>query len=182
MDIFTAKKLLVVSDSHGKSENIGRAVSLNTDLDMIIHLGDGASDLTLSLPPNYDKPILTVEGNCDYIGFYPIDRRYLPRVLRIVSINGKRVYLCHGHNQHVKGGLGALALAAYSAGADIALFGHTHKKHIEYIPKGTSLGQVTTERPLLLFNPGSISMGHPPSFGLLSFSGDDVLPSHGEIK
>ena len=69
---------------------------------------------------------------------------------------------------------GALLAAARRAGADIALFGHTHIPHEEYDP----------ESGIYLFNPGSI--GEPragrPSYGILSLSGKNVLFSLGETE
>lgn len=37
-------KVLIFSDSHGKAENMLRAVSLHPDAEYIVHLGDGSGD------------------------------------------------------------------------------------------------------------------------------------------
>ena len=70
--------------------------------------------------------------------------------------------------------LEALLAAARRAGADIALFGHTHLVHEEYDP----------ESGIYLFNPGSI--GEPregkPSYGILSLAGENVLFSTGNVE
>jgi putative phosphoesterase len=182
MDSYCAKKVLVVSDSHGHGEHIKKALEMHPDADILIHLGDGASDLTLSLPTDYEKPIICAEGNCDYLGFYPIDRRFMPRISHLVEISGKRVFICHGHHYDVKSGVDKLALSAYNLGADIVLFGHTHLPYSEYITEGSRICDTITERPLLLFNPGTISKGYPHTFGILSFSGESVLASHGKVK
>ena len=64
--------------------------------------------------------------------------------------------------------------AAKEAGADVLLFGHTHRPHEEYL----------SEEGLYLCNPGSIGR---PSSGDPSFSILDILPngsvclSHGNI-
>lgn len=177
-----AKKILVFSDSHEETKYMNEALGLNSDADMIVHLGDGASDLTKSLPGNYEKPLVLIEGNGEYYGWLRVDRRYLPKRTEMIEFEGKRIFMTHGHLYDVKFGLDRIAARAYADGADIVLFGHTHIPTCKYLPAGTELELVgKTERPLLLFNPGSIGKGFKHTFGLLTFSGGDILPSHGEI-
>lgn len=177
-----AKKILVFSDSHEEAKYMNKALELNTDADMIVHLGDGASDLTRRLPENYEKPLVLIEGNGEYYGWIRVDRRYLPKRTEMIEFEGKKIFMTHGHLYDVKFGLEKIAARAYADGADIVLFGHTHIPISQYLPEGTELEYVgKTERPLLLFNPGSIGMGFKHTFGLLSFAGGEVLPSHGEI-
>ena len=82
----------------------------------------------------------------------------------------------------VKGTLSALAAAARERGADIALFGHTHLRLERYLPP-----ERDGERPLWLFNPGSISRPREgrPSYGIIDILRDDerldVLLSHAEL-
>ncbi|MBQ4140097.1 MAG: metallophosphoesterase family protein [Clostridia bacterium] len=176
------RKILIFSDSHGETKYLSRAMSMNPDADMIVHLGDGASDLTRPLPENYEKPLVLIEGNGEYYGWLGVDRRYRPKRTETIEFEGKRIFMTHGHLYDVKYGLERIAARAYADGADIVLFGHTHVPISEYIPEGTELEFVgKTERPLILFNPGSIGMGIKHSFGILSFSNGGVLPSHGVI-
>ena len=53
-------KILVFSDSHGKYDNMQKAVNLHPDAKYILHLGDGISDLEHI---NTDKKIHKVNGN-----------------------------------------------------------------------------------------------------------------------
>jgi len=177
-----AKRILVLSDSHGNSKNVKRILELCHDADMIVHLGDGAADLSKLLPDNYEKPLVLIEGNGEYYGWVGADRRYRPKRTEIVAFEGKKIFMTHGHLYDVKYGLERIAARAYADGADIVLFGHTHNPISKYLPKGTELEFVgKTERPLLLFNPGTAGMGFDHTFGLLTFSGGEVLPSHGKI-
>lgn len=177
-----AKSILVLSDSHGNSKNVKRILELCHDTDMIVHLGDGAADLSKLLPDNYEKPLVLIEGNGEYYGWVGADRRYRPKRTETVEFEGKRVFMTHGHLYDVKYGLERIAARAYADGADIVLFGHTHNPISKYLPEGTELEFVgKTERPLLLFNPGTAGVGSEHTFGLLTFSGGEVLPSHGKI-
>jgi predicted phosphodiesterase len=149
---------------------------------MVVHLGDGASDFTKTLPDNYEKPFVAIEGNGEYYGFVGADRRYRPKRTETVEFEGKKIFMTHGHLYDVKYGLSRLIAAGYEKGADIILFGHTHGPISKYIPAGTTLDYIgETDRPLLVFNPGSIGMGPDYSFGVLGFSGGEVLASHGKF-
>ncbi len=111
-------KLLVFSDTHGCHETMLAAVRAEQP-DMVIHLGDGVPDanaLARALP---QIPVVSLKGNCDG----PTNR---PEVL-IQSYAGVALFMTHGHRYGVKDGLLRLSLAAREAGAQIALFGHTHQ-------------------------------------------------------
>ena len=87
-----------------------------------------------------------VRGNCDAPGS--------PEVLRL-TLGGTRILMVHGHRQGVKEDLERLYLSALEAGAELALFGLTHRAYQE------RHGSVE------LLNPGSIGRGYPPSYALL---------------
>lgn len=175
------KKILVLSDSHERTEYMKKALEMNRDADLIVHLGDGASDLSRNLPDGCENYVF-IEGNGEYYGSFSIDRRYRPQRKAMIEFEGKRIFMTHGHNYEVKLGLEKLIAHAYEEGADVILFGHTHVPLIKYIPEGTELDYVgKTDRPLLVFNPGSIGLALKYTFGLLSFRGGEILPSHGTI-
>lgn len=152
-------QFLVFSDSHGNASMMSRVIRRNPDIKNVIFLGDGIRDLeTLArLHPTHN--FRAVRGNCDALTLdYPTEDTF--------TLYGKTVFLCHGHTLGVKGGLGAAVSRAKEAGADILLFGHTHRPLEEY----------RSEEELYLCNPGSI--GHPSS-GEPSFAILDILPSGG---
>lgn len=177
------RKILVFSDSHEKAEYMNRAIEMNSDADLTVHLGDGASDLSRSLPDNCGDRYVFIEGNGEYYGWVGVDRRYRPQKTAMIEFEGKKIFMTHGHLYDVKFGYDKIISRAYADGADIILFGHTHVPVCQYIPEGTDLGFLgKTDRRLLLFNPGSIGQAFEYSFGLLTFKDGEVLPSHGTIK
>lgn len=111
-------KILVLSDSHREEESLLRAVRRERP-DAVIHLGDHASD-ALVIEREYPYlPVCRVKGNCDR---YDTDVREEV----VLTWEGVKILATHGHRYHVKSGLLSLYYAAVQAGAQVALFGHTH--------------------------------------------------------
>ncbi len=142
-------KALVMADTHGHKARIALAVKRFGDVDMILHLGDYSRDADV-IRGITKKPVYAVRGNCD------ISSDAEPELL--LTFEGVRVLMTHGHRQNVKSSLLNLSLFALEREANVALFGHTH------IPTEQFYENV------LLFNPGSL--GEPrnlrPSVGLLT--------------
>jgi hypothetical protein len=59
-------------------------------------------------------------------------------------LEGKRFFMTHGHFFGVKTGKSRIINTAVSRGADVLLFGHTHRAHY------------STRENLIIVNPGSI--------------------------
>lgn len=164
--------LLVLSDSHGRADRVRAAMALNPDAAAVFFLGDGLRDL----PEAERCPILRVKGNCDVFTLF--DTEPAPEE-RLEFFGGKRLLAMHGHTRSVKSGIMGAATAGLEANADIVLFGHTHNP-LEYrIPEGEKMFGRELERPLYLFNPGSIGAGE---FGLITLQGGEVLLSHGRLE
>ena len=169
--------ILVMSDSHSGLRFMRRCVETIRPTD-VVHLGDLFDDGKAVEEENPHIRFHLVPGNCDYFS----RQTGQPQVLRY-AVGGVRLFMTHGHLYDVKFGYEKIISRAYADGADIILFGHTHVPLCQYVPVGTDLGFLgKTDRPLLLFNPGSIGQGLEHSFGLLTFNNGDVLPSHGKIK
>jgi putative phosphoesterase len=138
--------------------------------DICFFLGDGERDV-IRLQENFpDLPVYSVRGNCDF-------RTDLNKLL-ICNVEGVIIFATHGHLSNVKyeDDLRTLTYQAKEAGADIALFGHTHVPTLEYIEGGSVRG---ADRELVLFNPGSLA-DFEGSFGNLSLSDNAFLLSHGK--
>lgn len=112
----------VVADSHGTLYRLDRTLSLMGELDMIIHLGDYYKDI-IKVNEKYKKDIIYIRGNNDYNQEVPLDK--------VIDVEGKRIFLTHGHNYSVYYDLFKLQLKAQEENADIALYGHTHRQSRE---------------------------------------------------
>lgn len=104
--------------------------------DQVIHLGDLQSDAE-ELTYVYPKlPICMVPGNCDGWTMDPLKKQ--------ITLAGKRILLSHGHLWGVKKGYEAAVADARAVGADILLFGHTHRALCQQLEDG-----------LWMMNPGA---------------------------
>lgn len=115
-------KILVLSDSHRAIGAMYDAAMLEQP-DAIFHLGDhvrDAEELSYALD-NMD--FYQVRGNCDF-------GAQAPETI-FTELAGVRVFLTHGHLYGVKSGLGNLKCEAKRLGAQVALFGHTHRAFCE---------------------------------------------------
>ncbi len=146
-------KILVVSDTHRRDENLRMVIDQQKPLDMLIHLGDlEGSEMFIPDWVNPECRMEMVQGNNDF--FSALDKE------REIIIGRHRVLITHGHYYGVSIGPEGLADEARSRDCDVAMFGHTHKPYLNVI------GGVT------LLNPGSISYprqeGRRPSYMLVS--------------
>ena len=128
-------KLLIFSDSHNETEAMLDAVRRENP-ELIVHLGDHIHDTPAIRARFPDIPLRTVRGNCDF-GADGGD-------MELLKICGRMILLTHGHLYGVKNGLDKITRKGASAGADLVLFGHTHRAYI---------GQ---SGRLRLFNPGAV--------------------------
>ena len=104
--------------------------------DQVIHLGDLQSDAE-ELTYVYPKlPICMVPGNCDGWTMDPLKKQ--------ITLAGKRILLSHGHLWGVKKGYEVAVADARAVGADILLFGHTHRALCQQLEDG-----------LWMMNPGA---------------------------
>lgn len=117
MQMVIEMKILVLSDSHGVMEYMQWAV-FQENPDMVIHLGDHIQDAERLSEKYWNIPVLRVPGNCDRCYDVP------EKIVR--DIGGVRIYMTHGHRHRVKLSYQNLEYAAREAGAQVALFGHTH--------------------------------------------------------
>ena len=96
-------KALVISDSHGAVGNFLDVLEKHKDIKTIFFLGDGADDVEELVYLLKDRNVIAVRGNCDFSSNAPYSI--------VKDFNSKRIYLTHGHMEHVKYGLGELHMA-----------------------------------------------------------------------
>lgn len=165
------KKILILSDSHGRSENIRLAI-VKEKPDMLIHLGDIEDD-----PERVRKwlglavPAVFVQGNCDRYGGYDLQKS------AVFELNGHKFFCAHGHMQGVNYGLQNLMYTAMENGCDIAMYGHTHVPYDEEFPGPETADSETgkKEKSIRILNPGSISLprgGNRRTYMIMTFDSD----------
>jgi putative phosphoesterase len=140
----SGSSILVISDSHGNIAALTTVLKWahDADLEAAVFLGDGYEDLGLaSARAGFDHSWHAVRGNGDY-------QFSLPDSM-MLEISARTLFLSHGNRHNVREGCKTIAAAARNAGAEAALFGHTH---IPYC---------ATVNGIFLLNPGSI--GRPRS-------------------
>ena len=161
-------KYLVVSDIHGSLPRLQQVLSFYREqqYDMLLILGDilnygprngvpeglDAPGIVAALNPLADR-IVAVRGNCDA----EVDQMLLKFPLMgdyaIVVIEGKRIFLTHGHN---------FGPDIESPGYDVYFCGHTH------------LWQLEREGEKIVCNTGSITFpkgGNVPTFATIDEDG-----------
>ncbi len=146
-----AKKILIVSDTHGKNENYFKVLELEAPLDMVIHCGD-IEGSEYALTAAADCPVEMVAGNNDFFSTLSYERE--------LRMGGKRIWLTHGNTHYVSTGYDVLRMEARQKNVDVVLFGHTHRPFME----------ITST--VSLINPGSLSYprqeGKRPSYVILN--------------
>lgn len=146
-------RILIISDTHKKHENLKRVLESVSPVDLLIHLGDaeGYEDIIGEMA---GCPIEIVAGNNDFFSRLPREKE--------LQIGKYRVLITHGHYYYVTSGIADIMSEAEARGVDIVMFGHTHVPLIEY-----------GERVIAL-NPGSLSYprqeGRHPSYILMDIN------------
>lgn len=155
--------IAVLSDSHGVKANFMKVKEAIKDVDVVLHLGDGATDIN-SLVGDFKGEIYQVKGNCDFSNKFPKER--------VVELNGKKIFMTHGDFYNVKIEYNTIFYKGQEVGADIILFGHSHLALVEHI------------NDKILMNPGSIYCGYGNSgetIGILTIE-DNKSPEARIIK
>lgn len=131
-------KILIVSDTHRRDENLKKILSENESFDMLIHLGDSeGSEEKIARWAGEGCRLCMVLGNNDF--FSGLDREME------IKIGKYQALLTHGHYYNVNMGVERLRQEAAERGMNIAMYGHTHRPFYE-VHKG-----------VIVLNPGSLS-------------------------
>lgn len=156
-------KILIVSDTHRKHENLITVLGRVQPVDLMIHLGDaeGCEDYIAELA---GCPLEIVAGNNDFFSALPREKE--------ITLGNYRVLLTHGHYYYVNSGIADIMSEAAARSFDIVMFGHTHRPLIEY------------GKEVIALNPGSLSYprqeGKRPSYIMMEL--DKKGNAHFEIE
>lgn len=172
------KNLLVLSDTHGRRYAIDEVMDrLTFRPSAVLFLGDGLRDLSVLDAPRYEGiDLYAVAGNCDSFGVLTED---VPSE-RMVDVDGCRILMMHGHTRSVGSGQTRAIYRAAELGADVLLFGHTHRPCSYTV----SADKMPSGKMLTVGNPGSLGEprdGGEPSFGVLTVRDGVPLFSHGSL-
>ncbi len=130
-------KFLVFSDSHNSTNGMDHAIEKHKEIRHIIHCGDVAADIEyLHHVYGATHSICGVCGNNDFSATDPF--------YRIFTCDEVKIYLTHGHKEHVKHSILQLKDALKKNGCVLGIFGHTHEQYLQ------------NEDGIVLLNPGSI--------------------------
>lgn len=159
-------KLLVFSDSHGRWERMKRIID-RLDADAVLFLGDGMRDLDRVISGyNGSAMFIAVKGNCDGYDGTPEER--------LLTLDGVRILMLHGHSRGVKHGREVLEAYGRINDAALILYGHTHQAEIRYVSEYDS--------PYYVFNPGSIGAHRydGASYGYIEIIDGKIVPNIAE--
>lgn len=134
----SVKQILVVSDSHGSADVLKSLCCRYPQITTVLHAGDGSSDVEALMRDNPLLSVFAVRGNCDYDGDFLPDEE-------LFTVDGVKIFLTHGHRFGVKYDYGTIMWEAKNRGADIVVFGHTHRSECEQ------------RDGIWMLNPGSLS-------------------------
>lgn len=134
-------RILIVSDTHGSLRNFDEIIEREKKIDMLLHLGDieGDDDYMEAV---MDCPVHVVAGNNDFFSGLPGELE--------IEVGKYKVFMTHGHGYYVSAGTKRLKQAARARGADIVMYGHTHRPEIDL------------EDDVITINPGSLSYPRQP--------------------
>lgn len=137
-------KVLIVSDSHGSTEEL-KKIQARHSVEHMIHCGDSELDMDASELEGF----LKVAGNCD------VDTRFPQE--QVSSVEDLRFFIAHGHRHQVKSNPMTIAYRAEEEGAQVICFGHTHIAGAEKVgnqllinPGSTLLPRVRSEKTYTL--------------------------------
>lgn len=151
-------RVLIVSDTHGRHGGLDRALQEAGDIDVLIHLGDVEGGETyIDAVVDCEKHI--IRGNNDFFSDLPREEEFL--------ISGHKVFITHGHAYYVSLDPEYIREEGKARGAEIVMFGHTHRPYFE------------DENGIIVLNPGSLSFprqeGRKGSYMILETDADGAM-------
>lgn len=151
-------RIVVISDSHGRSDLAERIVEEQPTARHIFFLGDLTADAENLMYLYPQKELHAVSGNCDIFSPYPCEA--------IAEVAGHRIFYAHGHTLGVKYGTERLLRAAAENECDIVLYGHTH------------ISKTVYENGIYLVNPGSCARPREGarSYAVIDIENNGIMP------
>ena len=115
-------RVLIVSDTHGRHGGLDRALQEAGNIDMLIHLGDVEGGETyIDAVADCEKHI--IRGNNDFFSELPREEEFY--------IGSHKVFITHGHAYYVSLDPEYIREEGKARGAEIVMFGHTHRPFLK---------------------------------------------------
>ncbi len=156
-------KILIVSDTHRQTQSYFDALNAEKPVDMVIHCGDLEGDEEI-FRLRTECPVVMVSGNNDFFGFCPKDQMF--------TLGRYKIFVTHGHFYGVSLDTQRIREEARERGANIVMFGHTHRPLIDL------------SGDVIALNPGSLAYprqeGNRPSYMVMEI--DDKGEATFEIR
>ncbi len=151
-------RIVVISDSHKRSDIIEKILYAQPDATDVFFLGDCVGDIEDLQYIFTNKRFHIVSGNCDFYSTFPS--------CAVTTVGGVKILYTHGHTLSVKYGEKMLKETAKYNGCKIALYGHTHISKILY------------EDDIYIVNPGSCSKGRDfhESYAVIDIEENGIMP------
>ena len=128
------QRILVVSDSHGRDENVQAAVDAAGRINAMIHLGDVGPNYQMVAQMARGVSAYIVRGNCDSTSEL-MDRN-------IISVAGHNIYATHGHRQQVNYDLEHISIAGLTMDVDFFIVGEVKGTEAVYLLNAAYTGQL----------------------------------------
>ena len=124
------REFYVISDTHGLAdEQLRELIPVFNSGDLLVHLGDGVSDLK-KIENLLTCPVICVRGNNDV--FTSAEREV------VLETQFGKMLFTHGHDYHVKRNTMSLYYGALEKRCSYAFYGHTHEPEID-VKSGVTL-------------------------------------------
>ena len=141
------RRLIVLSDSHGKTKAFENICKLHPEAERYVFLGDGEGDYEYIQSRHPEWAMTGVSGNCDIYS-------NLPDELELV-IGEWHIFMAHGHRFAIKTTFSYIIDEAKRRNCNAVLYGHTHNAYLDKIDG------------IWVLNPGAIMDYRGPRYAIL---------------
>ena len=146
------RRLIVLSDSHGKTNAFENVCKMHPEAEMYVFLGDGEGDFEYLQSRHPEWNMIGVCGNCDRFSKLP--------EIQELTVGEWRMLMVHGHRFAIKATYEYVLKEARNRNCNAVLYGHTHTAFVDMIDG------------IWVLNPGAIMDYRGPRYAVLDL-GDD---------
>ena len=146
------RRLIVLSDSHGKAKAFENVCLLHPEAERIVFLGDGEGDFEYIQSRHPEWSMTGVCGNCDRFSKLP--------EIEELTLGEWKLLLVHGHKFAIKTTYKYVIEEAEKRNCNAVLYGHTHSAYVDKIDG------------IWVLNPGAVMDYRGPRYAVLDLDDD----------